>query len=121
MSEWRVYVVDGFALLGAVMMTISVGGMLRIPDPFGKMHAAAKAVVLGIAAMLAALAFTGELELIGRGLLVGVFLLFTAPAGAHALARLEGRARVDADNQPDAPLEDSSDAASADPGETPPS
>lgn len=112
MSEWRVYVVDGFALLGAVMMTLSVGGMLRIPDPFGKMHAAAKAVVLGIAAMLAALAFTGELELIGRGLLVGVFLLFTAPAGAHALARLEGRARA-ADSQPDAPLED--------PGETPPS
>ncbi|MEM1085702.1 MAG: monovalent cation/H(+) antiporter subunit G [Verrucomicrobiota bacterium] len=75
-------------LLGSIFFLIASLGLLRLPDPFARLHAGTKAASLGVLLLLlaAALRFhdAGSLMLIGSTLLL-VFL--TAPLGGHAIAR----------------------------------
>ncbi|MBA3890932.1 MAG: Na+/H+ antiporter subunit G [Gemmatimonadaceae bacterium] len=73
----------GFALIGSI-------GLARLPDFYTRLHGPTKATTLGVGAMLAgsALWFSGR----GSGVsvhevLVAAFLLLTAPASAHLLAK----------------------------------
>ena len=45
---------DALVLLGLVVTTLGVVGMYRMPDVYTELHAASKAVVLGIVAFLGA-------------------------------------------------------------------
>jgi multicomponent Na+:H+ antiporter subunit G len=71
----------GFCLIAAI-------GVVRFPDLYVRMHAATKAGTLGAGLVFIAVAVAaGELGTTIRALAAILFLLLTAPIGAHLLAR----------------------------------
>jgi multicomponent Na+:H+ antiporter subunit G len=81
------WMADALVVLGVFVVTIGVYGMIRMPDTFTKLHAASKAVFLGVISLMAASAVTGDKEIILRVLLITFFLLATTPVSAHVIAR----------------------------------
>jgi multicomponent Na+:H+ antiporter subunit G len=74
-------------LLGLVVCSLGVAGLFRMPDVYTQLHAASKAVVLGIVAFLLASLAAADGAIAARAVLIAVFLLLTTPVGAHAIAR----------------------------------
>ena len=75
-------------LVGAVFSLVAAMGILRFPDIYSRSHAASKAGPLGSGLILGALAiYSGELGVVTRAIAAFLFLLLTAPIGAHLLAR----------------------------------
>jgi len=75
-------------LIGAGLMLLSAVGILRLPDVFARMQAAAKPGTLGIACMfLAVMIHFGSVGVIVRSLAVIIFFLITAPVAAHMIGR----------------------------------
>ena len=72
--------------LGSITMTISVYGVLRMPDVYTQLHAAGMASGLGAIAILLASIATRDAALITRAAIVAAFLLLTAPIASHAIA-----------------------------------
>lgn len=71
----------GFALVAAI-------GILRFPDALTRMHASSKVGSLaGTLALLAAAVDIGGVSAASRALIAILFLLMTAPIGAHLLGR----------------------------------
>lgn len=85
------YVADALVLLGLVVCTIGVLGLFRMPDVYAQLHAAAKAVFLGVTSFLLAAAAGGEGAVLARLVLIGVLLLITTPVAAHVIARAAWR------------------------------
>lgn len=85
MSAW----LGGVLLLcGAVFMVIAALGLVRLPDLFCRMQAAAKTGTAGAGLLLLGTAvYFGDMQVAGRALTVVVFLFLTAPVAAHLLAR----------------------------------
>jgi multicomponent Na+:H+ antiporter subunit G len=81
--------ITAFLLLcGAVFSFIAALGILRMPDLFTRMQAAAKTGTLGVGLILLALAVHfGEIGVATRAALVIMFLFLTAPIAAHMIAR----------------------------------
>jgi monovalent cation/proton antiporter MnhG/PhaG subunit len=75
-------------LAGGLIVAIAGVGLLRLPDPFTRMHAATKAGVLGSGMIMfgvgLSLGGAGAVLTAGAGVL---FLLFTSPIASHALGR----------------------------------
>jgi multicomponent Na+:H+ antiporter subunit G len=85
MSEW---IAALLMLAGAFFVLVSALGALRLPDLFLRMHAATKAGTLGAGLILAAaLVVFATTAVSTKAVLVFVFLLLTAPVGAHVLGR----------------------------------
>ncbi len=61
--------------------------MIRMPDTYTRLHAASKAVFLGVISLLAASTVTGDPAIIFRAILIGAFLILTTPVSAHVIAR----------------------------------
>lgn len=78
---------DALVILGVFIMSIGVYGMIRMPDTYTRLHAASKAVFLGVISLLAASVVTGDPAIIFRAILIGVFLILTTPVSAHVIAR----------------------------------
>ena len=78
---------DALVLLGLVVTTLGVLGMFRMPDVYTELHAASKAVVLGIVAFLVASLAARDAAVTSRALLIAAFLILTTPVGAHVIAR----------------------------------
>ncbi len=78
---------DMLVILGLVIMTIGVYGVIRFPDIYTRIHAASKAVFLGVISILIATCLAGGADVILRAVLIGVFLLLTTPVASHAIAR----------------------------------
>lgn len=78
---------DALVILGLVIMTLGVYGVLRFPDIYTRIHAASKAVFLGVISILIATAFAGGADVVLRAILIGVFLLLTTPVAAHTIAQ----------------------------------
>ncbi len=78
---------DALIMLGLLVTTLGVAGMFRMPDVYAELHAASKAVFLGIVAFLAPSLAMGDGASAARAALIAVFLLLTTPVGAHAIAR----------------------------------
>jgi len=76
---------DALVLLGVFVMTIGVYGVFRMPDTYTQLHAASKAVFLGVIALLIASAATGDPAVVARALLIGAFLVLTTPVAAHVI------------------------------------
>ena len=75
-------------IVGSIFCLVAAVGMLRLPDTLIRMHAATKAGTLGTGCILAAEAVVaGELGTTLRAAAVIVFLLLTAPVGAHLIGR----------------------------------
>lgn len=85
--DWLAWGADVLVLLGVGVMTIGVYGLSRMPDIYTQLHAASKAVFLGVIALLLASVATREPAILYRALLIAVFLLVTTPVAAHAVAR----------------------------------
>lgn len=73
---------------GAAVVALAALGVARLPDPFSRMHAAAKAGVAGAGLLLlgAGLAF-GTIAAMLTALAAVGFLVLTAPVASHALGR----------------------------------
>jgi multicomponent Na+:H+ antiporter subunit G len=81
------FVADGLVILGVLVMTVGVYGVLRMPDAYTKLHATSKVVFLGVISLCAASVATGQPEIIYRAILVGGFLIVTTPISAFVIAR----------------------------------
>jgi len=81
------YVADALVILGVAVMTLAVYGAIRMPDIYTRLHAASKAVFLGIISFVLASVVTGEPGIVLRVLLIGLLLLVTTPVAAHTIAR----------------------------------
>ena len=67
LEGWVPWLADALALLGLVVMTIGLAGIVRMPDIFTKQHAASKSVFLGVCAILTAVAISGDTAVVHRG------------------------------------------------------
>jgi multicomponent Na+:H+ antiporter subunit G len=81
------YLADALVILGVLVMTVGVYGVVRLPDTYTKMHAASKVVVLGVVSLLVASTVTADPGVILRAVLIGAFLVLTTPVASHAIAR----------------------------------
>lgn len=81
------WIADALVLLGIVVMTIGVYGVLRMPGTYLKLHAASKMVVLGAVPLLIASALAGPSGHALRAVPIALFLLVTTPVSAHMVAR----------------------------------
>ncbi len=80
------WLADALVLIGLVILTLALWGVLRMPDLYTSLHAASKAAALGLAPILIAAGIDNRTILL-RGLLVLGFLLLTTPVSSHAIAR----------------------------------
>lgn len=75
-------------IIGALFMFLGSIGILRMPDLFLRMSATTKVTALGVALMLLAAAFHfNEMGVAARAIAILVFVLLTAPVGAHMIGR----------------------------------
>jgi len=75
-------------LLGSALTVFAGIGIVRLPDVFIRMHAATKVGTLGTGLIIAGTAvYFGDPGVIVRCVLIVVFLLLTAPIGAHMIGR----------------------------------
>ncbi len=82
------FLADGLVILGVLVMTVGVYGVIRMPDTYTKLHATSKAVFLGVVSLCAAsAAATGQPEIIYRAVLIGGFLVVTIPFSSFVIAR----------------------------------
>jgi len=82
------FIAAALLLVGSVFCLVAAVGMLRLPDTLIRMHAATKAGTLGAGCILAAEALmAADLGTTLKVAAVIVFLLLTAPVGAHLIGR----------------------------------
>ena len=75
-------------LLGGASAVIGALGLVRMPDVLIRMHASTKIGTLACGLIMAACAvYFGTSEIITRAVAVVLFLLLTAPIGAHMIGR----------------------------------
>ncbi|MFN3260122.1 MAG: monovalent cation/H(+) antiporter subunit G [Pikeienuella sp.] len=75
-------------LLGSVFTIVAGIGVVRLPDVFTRMHASTKVGTLGSGLILAGVAVHfADSAIVLRCILIVVFLLLTAPIGAHMIGR----------------------------------
>lgn len=72
--------------LGTIVTTISVYGVLRMPDAYSQLHAAGMASGVGAISILLASIATRDAATITDAALVIAFLLLRAPISSHAIA-----------------------------------
>ncbi|MBS9525201.1 monovalent cation/H(+) antiporter subunit G [Litoribacter ruber] len=74
--------------LGAVFIFLAAVGVVRMPDLYLRISVTTKAATLGIGLILIAAAFYfNDLSITSRVLAIILFMLLTAPVGAHMLGR----------------------------------
>jgi multicomponent Na+:H+ antiporter subunit G len=84
-----------FLLFGGILTLIAAVGVLRLPDVYTRMHAAAKVGTVGVSSVaIGVMIHFGTLTVTSRGLLVIAFFLLTAPVAAHMIARSAYRSGV---------------------------
>lgn len=76
----------GLLALGSIVTTISVYGVLRMPDVYSQLHSAGMASGVGAIAILLASVATSDAGTITDAVLVIAFLLLAAPISSHAIA-----------------------------------
>lgn len=97
MSEW---IGAGLVLAGGFFCLIAGLGVVRMRDVFARMHAATKAGTLGLALVcLAVMVTAGTWAEAAEALAVFLFMIASAPIGAHLIGRAAFRARVPLDSK----------------------
>ncbi len=84
-----------FMIAGGIFAIITVIGLLRFPDVYTRIHAAA--VVLTISAVFLSLGiaiYVWELYLSLKILLISIFFLMSNPMATHSIARSSYRKKV---------------------------
>lgn len=81
-------VTSALLLIGGAFTVFAGVGIMRLPDVFTRMHAATKVGTLGSGLIIAGVAVHfAETGVVIRCLLIVLFLLLTAPIGAHMIGR----------------------------------
>ncbi|MGD9710550.1 MAG: monovalent cation/H(+) antiporter subunit G [Thermomicrobiales bacterium] len=80
------WVVDGLVVLSLFVMTMGVIGLAWLPDIYTKMHAASKAVFLGVVLIMLVSFGTRDASVIARGVLIIGALMITSPISSHVIA-----------------------------------
>lgn len=83
----RAYMFDFFVILGALVMTLGVVGLLRMPDVYTKLHGASKSVFLGVMVLAISGMVIGGEAMTSRLFLICLALVFTTPVASHVVAR----------------------------------
>ncbi len=92
MMEW---IVSILLMSGALFMLVAAIGVVKLSDVYMRMHAITKAASLGAILMLAAVVLWHPQWIVGiEALMVVLFVILTAPIGAHMLARVAYRMQV---------------------------
>ncbi|MCC8243232.1 cation:proton antiporter [Saccharothrix luteola] len=78
-------------LLGLALLTVSLAGVLRLPDTFVQLHAQGLATGPGVIAILASSIATEDATIITFAVLAIAFVALTSPVAGHALARAAHR------------------------------
>ncbi len=92
MLEWIVAVL---LMSGALFMLVAAIGVVKLPDVYMRMHAITKAASLGAILMLTAVFVWHPHWIVGvEALMVILFVIFTAPIGAHMLAKVSHKMKV---------------------------
>lgn len=81
------WLADGLILLGLLILSIAVYGLVRLPDVYTRLHAASLAGFMGILPFLVAAATTGTPAIICRLILIASFLLLTSTVATRAIAQ----------------------------------
>lgn len=84
--------------LGLTLLTVSIYGVLRVPDTLGQLHAQGLATGPGVLCILASSIATENAAIITFALLAIAFLVVTSPVSGHAIASAAHRRR--SANQP---------------------
>ena len=84
---WRDILSGVLIVVGLLILSLSVYGMLKMPDIYTSIHAASKAAFLGIMPFLIAAMLSGNPAMITRALLIAVFLILTTPISAHIIGQ----------------------------------
>jgi multicomponent Na+:H+ antiporter subunit G len=80
-------------LAGALFSLVASIGIIRLPDLYSRMHAAAKAGTVGSGLLLLAAGIHAQdLPTLSRALAGFIFFVLTAPISAHLLARAAHKA-----------------------------
>ncbi|QRK04771.1 monovalent cation/H(+) antiporter subunit G [Archangium violaceum] len=84
-----------FLVFGAAFMLLAGLGMVRLPDLFLRLQAAAKAATFGVGGLLCAAAVAlWSLSVVARVLLTLIFIFAITPVAAQLIARAAFRAGV---------------------------
>jgi multicomponent Na+:H+ antiporter subunit G len=78
-------------MLGLLLATIGLYGLLRMPDVFHQVHPAGLVTGPAVILILLASVATRNAEIITSAVLVVVFLLITSPLAGHAIAQAARR------------------------------
>ncbi len=85
MSEIFIYIL---ATSGAIFILLAAIGVVRMPDLFLRISVTTKAATLGIGLILVAAAvYFQDTAITSRVLAIILFMLLTAPVGAHMIGR----------------------------------
>lgn len=77
------------ASIGALFILLAAIGFVRMPDLYMRISVTTKAATLGIGLLLACAAlYFSELAITSRVLAIILFMLLTAPVGAHLIGRV---------------------------------
>ncbi len=95
MSDW---IAAALMLGGAFFCLVAGIGIIRMKDVFGRMHAATKAGTFGLALICIAVMVEARtlLEVV-EALFVFLFMIASAPVGAHLIGRAAFRTRAPVD------------------------
>ena len=85
--SWRDILSTILIVFGLLILSLSVYGMIKMPDIYTRIHAASKAAFLGIIPFLIAASLGGDRAMITRSILIGLFLLLTTPISGHIIGQ----------------------------------
>jgi multicomponent Na+:H+ antiporter subunit G len=92
MTDW---IAAALLLAGGFFCLVGGIGVVRLPDVFTRIHAAAKAGTLGLALICLAVMLEAETWVqVLEALIVFFFAIASAPVGAHLIGRAAFRARA---------------------------
>ncbi|MGM0635719.1 MAG: monovalent cation/H(+) antiporter subunit G [Bacteroidota bacterium] len=85
MTDILIYI---FSTLGALFAILAAIGTLRMPDTYLRISVNTKAATLGVGLLLGAAAiYFGDFSVTTRVQAIIIFIILTAPVGAHLIAR----------------------------------
>ncbi|WP_205351549.1 cation:proton antiporter [Mycobacterium bourgelatii] len=86
-------------IAGLLLLTISVYGIMRMPDTQSQLHAQGLATGPGVIVVLASSIATENAAIISIATLAIVFMVLTSPTAGHSISRsARRRSKADADD-----------------------
>ncbi|MDR2944332.1 MAG: monovalent cation/H(+) antiporter subunit G [Methanosarcinales archaeon] len=94
-SVIRLYLSYAFLLFGVFDILIGMIGLIRLPDIYNRLHATTKIATTGAFFVLLSILIQDGLTSFGlKAIVIGLFLLMTAPVAGHAIARAAYNIRI---------------------------